>query len=143
MSGAMMLLHVLGAVGMGFYIVLPIMLGGASKLAGTGQGGLASGLLSANRIAQYFLVLQLLTGGYLMSQGDYAVIWMIIVTVLFLAIAAIGGIISKPLKLVVSQIQAGQSASAPINKAKVMSLIILVLYVAMIYFMVEPIYKPL
>ncbi|RJE91093.1 hypothetical protein D3P07_03210 [Paenibacillus sp. 1011MAR3C5] len=143
MSGAMMLLHVLGAVGMGFYIVLPIMLGGASKLAGSGQGGLASGLLSANRIAQYFLVLQLLTGGYLMSQGDYAVIWMVIVTVLFLAIAAIGGIISKPLKLVVSQIQAGQSASAPINKAKVMSLIILVLYVAMIYFMVEPIYKEL
>lgn len=141
MSGAMMLLHVLGAVGMGFYIVLPIMLGGASKIAGAGQGGLASGLLSANRIAQYFLVLQLLTGGYLMSQGDYAVIWMIIVTVLFLAIAAIGGIVSKPLKQVVSQIQAGQNASASINKAKVMSLIILVLYVAMIYFMVVPIYK--
>jgi len=137
MYEAMVLLHILGAAGMGFYIVLPIMLGGTSKLAGTGQGGLASGLLTANRVAQYFLIVQLLTGGYLMSQGEYAVAWMIIVTVLFLAIAAIGGIISKPLKLVVSQIQAGQSATAPINKAKVMSLIILVLYVATIFFMVK------
>ncbi|REK75878.1 hypothetical protein [Paenibacillus paeoniae] len=137
MYEAMVLLHVLGAAGMGFYIVLPIMLGGASKSTGAGQGGLASGLLTANRIVQYFLIIQLLTGGYLMTKGDYAVIWMIIVTVLFLAIAALGGIISKPLKLIVSQIQAGQSATAPINKSKVMSLIILVLYVATIFFMVN------
>ncbi|RIX50495.1 hypothetical protein D3P08_19605 [Paenibacillus nanensis] len=140
MTDAMFLLHVLGAVGMGFYIVLPIMLGGASKTDGSGQAGLAKGLLSANRIAQYFLIVQLLTGGYLMSQGDYAVVWMIIVTLLFLAIAALGGIVTKPLKQVVSAIQSGQSATASINKAKVMSLIILVLYVAIIYFMVSPIY---
>lgn len=140
MTDAMLLLHVLGAVGMGFYIVLPIMLGGASKTDGSGQAGLAKGLLSANRIAQYFLIVQLLTGGYLMSQGDYAVVWMIIVTLLFLAIAALGGIVTKPLKQVVSAIQSGQSATAAINKAKVMSLIILVLYVAIIYFMVDPIY---
>ncbi|MFD0588347.1 hypothetical protein ACFQZE_10065 [Paenibacillus sp. GCM10027627] len=141
MFGAMMLLHVLGAVGMGFYIVLPIMLGGASKAEGNGQAGLAGGLLSANRIAQYFLIIQLLTGGYLMAQGEYAVIWMIIVTALFLGIAAVGGIVTKPLKLVVSSIQNGQSASAHINKAKVLSLVVLVLYVAMIFFMVNPIFK--
>lgn len=137
MFEAMFLLHVLGAVGMGFYIVLPIMLGGASKSNGTGQAGLASGLLAANRVAQYFLVLQLLTGGYLMSQGEYSVPWMIVVTVLFLAVAAVGGIVSKPLKQVVASIEAGQSGAAHINKAKVMSLVILVLYVAVIYVMVN------
>lgn len=141
MSQAMLLLHVLGAVGMGFYIVLPIMLGGASKLDGSGQAGLAKGLLSANRIAQYFLVIQLLTGGYLMSQGEYAVVWMIIVTLLFLGIAALGGIATKPLKRVVSSIESGQSAAAFVSKARVMSMIILVLYVAIVYFMVYPIYK--
>lgn len=57
MFKVMLFLHVIGAVGMGFYIVLPIMLGRATKLAGVGQGGLADGLRSANRIAQYFLVL--------------------------------------------------------------------------------------
>ncbi|MEK3881728.1 hypothetical protein [Paenibacillus sp. PL2-23] len=126
---------------MGFYIVLPIMLAGASKADGTGQAGLAKGLLSANRIAQYFLVVQLLTGGYLMAQGEYAVVWMIIVTLLFLGIAALGGIMTKPLKLVVQSIEAGQSATAHINKAKIMSMIIMVLFVVVIYLMVNPIYK--
>lgn len=140
MYTVMMLLHVLGAVGMGFYIVLPIMLGGASKMDGSGQAGLAKGLLSANRVAQYFLIVQLLTGGYLMSQGEYEVIWMVIVTLLFLGIAALGGITTKPLKGIVSSIQTGQSTAAFVSKARTMSLIILVLYVAIVYFMVKPIY---
>ncbi|CAM4189623.1 hypothetical protein FHS16_000152 [Paenibacillus endophyticus] len=141
MEKVMVFLHVLGAVGMGFYIVLPIMVGKASNLAGVGQGGLAEGLLSANRIAQYFLILQLLTGGYLISKADYTVAWMIIVVLLFLAIAALGGIISKPLKLVVASIQEGKSATAHISKARVMSLIVLVLYIVIIYFMKYPMYQ--
>ncbi|MGO4374069.1 hypothetical protein AB4Z21_25570 [Paenibacillus sp. MCAF20] len=139
MSNVMWFIHLLGAIGMGFYIVLPIMLGRATKLAGAGQEGLADGLLSANRIAQYFLVIQLLTGGYMMSQGDYAVVWMIIITLLFLGIAAIGGIVTKPLKLIVSSIQEGKSATAHIQKARVLSLIVLVLYIVIIYLMRFPI----
>lgn len=138
MYNVMVFLHLLGAIGMGFYVVLPFMIGRASKLAGVGQGGLADGLLSANRIAQYFLVLQLITGGYLISQGDYTVAWMIIVVLLFLAIAAIGGIMSKPLKLVVSSINEGKSATSHISKARVMSLIIFVLYIVIIYLMKFP-----
>ncbi len=134
----MILLHVIGAIGMGFYLVLPMMIGKASKLAGAGQEGLSVGLLSANRIAQYFLVLQFLTGGYLISQAKYAVVWIVLIMVLFLAIAAIGGIVSKPLKAVKASIQSGQSATAHINKARVMSLIILLLYVAMIIMMKYP-----
>ncbi|WP_028611880.1 hypothetical protein [Paenibacillus harenae] len=138
MYDVMMFLHALGAVGMGFYVVLPFMIGRASGIAGVGQGGLAEGLLTANRIAQYFLIVQLLTGGYLMSQADYSVAWMIIVTILFLAIAALGGIVSKPLKLVVSSIADGKSATAHISKARVMSIIILLLYIVIIYFMQIP-----
>lgn len=138
MLDVMFLLHVLGAAGMGFYIVLPIMVGAASRTDGKGQAGLAGGLLAANRIVQYFLVLQLLTGGYLMSKGEYSVPWMVTVTVLFLAIAAVGGIITKPLKQVAASLEDGQSATAPINKTKVMSLVVLVLYVAIIYIMVYP-----
>ncbi|MUT64477.1 hypothetical protein [Paenibacillus sp. NEAU-GSW1] len=131
-------LHVLGATGMGFYIVLPFMVGRASKLAGGGQSGLADGLVVANRIAQYFLIVQLLTGGYMLSQSDYAVAWMVIITVLFLAIAAISGIMTKPLKRIVSAIQDGNSATSHIAKARVFSLIVLVLYVVIIYFMNNP-----
>ncbi|WP_168122800.1 hypothetical protein [Paenibacillus sp. HB172176] len=135
MERALLFLHLLGAVGMGFYIVLPFIISKASKLAGAGQEGLAAGVLSANRIVQYFLVLQLITGGYLMSKYDLSVAWMIIVVLLFLGIAALGGIISKPLKLVISSIKEGKDASSHFGKAKVLSYIILILYVAVIYFM--------
>ena len=137
----MVFLHVIGATGMGFYIALPFLVGRASKLNGAGQAGLADGLSSANRIAQYFLVLQLLTGGYLMSQGEYKVIWMIVVVVLFLAIAALGGIVSKPLKRIATSIQAGQSASSHIDRARMLSIIILIVYLVIIYFMKYPIRK--
>ncbi|BBH21472.1 hypothetical protein Back11_28170 [Paenibacillus baekrokdamisoli] len=141
MSNFMLFLHVIGAAGMGFYIVLPVIIGRASKLDGSGQAGLADGLVAANRIAQYFLVLQLLTGGYLISQGEYKVVWMIVVTLLFLAIAALGGIVSKPLKLIATSIQSGTSASSHIAKARVLSIIILLIYLVIIYFMKFPIYK--
>ncbi|MCQ6558543.1 hypothetical protein [Paenibacillus mendelii] len=141
MNNFMLFLHVLGATGMGFYIVMPVLVGRTSKLAGEGQAGLADGLVSANRIAQYFLILQLLTGGYLMSQSKYAVLWMIIVTVLFLAIAALGGIISKPLKRIVTEIQTGQSASSHIAKARMLSIIVLIIYIVILYFMKYPIYE--
>lgn len=141
MTDFLLFLHVIGAAGMGFYIVLPVIIGRATKLDGGGQAGLADGLVSANRVAQYFLVLQLLTGGYLMSKGEYAVIWMILVTILFLAIAALGGIVSKPLKQIAVSIQTGKSASSHIAKARVMSIIILLIYLVIIYFMKYPIYK--
>ncbi len=141
MFNVMLFLHVLGAVGMGFYIVLPFMIGRASNLAGLGQGGLADGLVSANRIAQYFLVLQLLTGGYMISKADYTVFWMILVVVLFLAIAAVGGIVTKPLKQVVASINDGKSATAHINKARTLSFVILLLYVVIVYFMKFPMYQ--
>jgi len=141
MEKIMVLLHVIGAAGMGFYLVLPVLVGRASKLAGAGQAGLSDGLVSANRIAQYFLVLQLLTGGYLVSQVKYSVAWMIIVCVLFLAIAALGGIVTKPLKRIAIEIQNGHSASSHIAKARVMSIIILLVYLVILYLMKYPMYR--
>ncbi len=141
MNSIMIFLHVLGAGGVGFYLILPFLVGRASRLAGAGQQGLAEGLIAGNRIAQYFLILQFLTGGYLISQADYTVLWMVVVIVLFLAIAALGGIQTKPLKRIVSQIQAGQSATAEIGKVRMFSFILLVLYIVTLYLMVNPFYK--
>jgi hypothetical protein len=137
MDKIMIFLHVLGAGGLGYYLILPFLVGRASRLAGTGQQGLAEGLLAGNRIAQYFLILQFLTGGYLISKPIYSVLWMVPVVVLFLAIAALGGIQTKPLKRIVSQIQAGQSATAEIGKVRTFSFILLLLYVVILYLMVN------
>ncbi|MGU3473070.1 hypothetical protein ACLBWT_18230 [Paenibacillus sp. D51F] len=141
MNSIMIFLHVLGAGGVGFYLILPFLVGRASRLAGAGQQGLAEGLIAGNRVAQYFLILQFLTGGYLISQADYTVLWMVVVIVLFLAIAALGGIQTKPLKRIVSQIQAGQSATEEIGKVRMFSFILLVLYIVTLYLMVNPFYK--
>ncbi|EXX92477.1 hypothetical protein BG52_12765, partial [Paenibacillus darwinianus] len=91
MEKFMLFLHAIGAVGGGFYVLLPFLVGRTTKLAGEGQAGLADGLALANRFAQYFLILQLLTGGYLMTFADYSVLWMVLSIGLFLAIAALGG----------------------------------------------------
>lgn len=131
----MIWLHVIGAAGMGIFLLMPVLVGQATKLTGAGQEGLAAGLYTANRIAQYALILQLLTGGYLMSQGDYTTLWMIIITLIFLAIGALSGIMGKPLKLIGTSIREGQSATAHIAKTRVLSIIILVLYAVIMYLM--------
>jgi len=138
MFTVMLFLHVVGAAGLGFYLVLPFLVGRASKLAGTGQEGLAEGLHTGNRIAQYFLVLQLLTGGYLVSQADYSVLWMVLSVVLFLAVGALGGILSKPLQRIAASIRSGQSATEHIKRARTLSAIILVLVLIILYIMQNP-----
>jgi hypothetical protein len=59
----MLFLHVVGAVGMGVYAILPFLARQFRKLSGAAQEGLASGLVTGGRIGQYSLVIQLLTGG--------------------------------------------------------------------------------
>ncbi|WP_127529810.1 hypothetical protein [Paenibacillus kobensis] len=138
MDNIMTLLHVIGATGMGIYLLMPVLIGQSTKLTGAGQEGLSAGLYTANRIAQYFLVLQLLTGGYMMSQNDYTPLWMALVTVGFLAIAAVSGIMGKPLKRIGQSIKEGQSATAHIGKARVLSIVVLLLYVVVIILMKNP-----
>lgn len=141
MTDVMLFLHVLGAGGLGFYLVLPFLVGSASRLAGAGQQGLAEGLITGNRIAQYFLIVQFITGGYMISKADYTVLWMVLSIVLFLAIAALGGIQTKPLKRIVAQIQAGESATGNIAKVRMFSFILLALYVVILYIMVNPFFQ--
>jgi uncharacterized membrane protein len=136
----MLFLHVLGAIGMGIYAILPVLAGKFSKLSGTAQEGLASGLVTAGRIGQYSLVIQLLTGGYLMSQSDngYATSWMIVVLVLFLALAALTGIVQARLKRIAAAAKDAQDASSSIGTVRTLSLVILILFLVMVWLMLNP-----
>lgn len=138
MSTVMWFLHAVGAVGMGIYMILPFVVGKFKQLSGAAQEGLASGLVTAGRIGQYALVLQLLTGGYLISQADYSVAWMIAVIVLFLAIAALSGIAQGPLKRIARAAASGENASAAISKVQTLSTIIVVLFLIIIWLMQDP-----
>jgi hypothetical protein len=135
----MLFLHVVGAVGMGIYAILPFLAAKFSKLSGAAQEGLASGLMTAARIGQYSLILQLLTGGYLISQSDtkYAVGWMIMVLVLFVAIGALSGIVQAPIKRIVTAAKNGQDTSTSVARVRTLSVIILILFLVILWFMLN------
>lgn len=144
MLTVMLFLHIVGAVGMGIYAILPFVIGKFKQLSGSAQEGLASGLITGGRFGQYSLILQLITGGYLISNssaGDYTVAWMIVVIVIFLAIGALSGIIQAPLKRIAAAAKDGQNASASISKAQTLSAIIFVLFLVIIWLMQDPWYQ--
>ncbi|MFD0673447.1 hypothetical protein [Cohnella sp. GCM10027633] len=141
MYKVMIFLHVVGAVGMGIYAILPFIVGKFKQLSGAAQEGFASGLVSAGRFGQYALVLQLITGGYLLTNGeagDYAVSWIVTVSVLFLAIGALTGIAQGPLKRIVTASASAQNASGSISKVQSFSAIIFVLFLFVLWFMKNP-----
>lgn len=131
-------LHVIGAVGMGLYILLPFMVRRIMLLSSEGQAGFVEGLIIMNRIAQFCLIIQLATGGYMMMMGKYSTLWIVLTILIMLGLGALGGIMAKPLKLIVGAAKAGESAASYIARVRLLSILLLVLYVAIIFIMQYP-----
>lgn len=129
-------LHILGALSTGFYLVLPIVAGKLGSWDAQAQSGAISIVRTLNRVAQFGLIVQLLTGGYLMTQGTYSIAWMIVVVVLLLAIAAFGGIMGKPLRLALADIQQKRDISAHSAKIRSLSIGLAVCVAVISFFMV-------
>ncbi|MRN52968.1 hypothetical protein [Paenibacillus monticola] len=136
MEKVFFLLHMIGTLALGFYLVLPFILSRAEKLSVPAREGTLSAVGGFNRFAQYGLVIQLLTGGYMMTQGDYSVPWMIIVVLLLLAMFALGGIISKPLRLAAVGMRENRDVSSETGKIRTLSALLAVALVVMVFFMV-------
>lgn len=131
-------LHLIASIGMGFYLLLPFL---AQRLGGKPDhalGGYAGLLVSANRVGQYLLILQFLTGGYLISKADYSYLWMGIVIVAFLVIAAFSGMLTKPLKLYREAAAEGKSAAELTGKIRLFSVLIGVSFVFILFLMKYP-----
>jgi len=126
----------IGTLALGFYLVLPFILGRAEKLSPAAKEGTLSAIGGFNRFAQYGLVIQLLTGGYMMTKGDYSVAWMIIIVVLLLAMFALGGIMSKPLRLASAGMRENRDVSAETGKLRTLSALLSVSLLLMVFFMV-------
>ncbi|WP_458126156.1 hypothetical protein [Paenibacillus sp. Z3-2] len=137
MTMIMYLLHIVGALAMGFYLILPFVVGKIRTLNAAAQEGAFASLRSLNKIAQYGLVIQLLTGGYLMTKGEYSHLWMAVVVVLLLAIAAIGGIMGKPLRLAAEGVKNKRDVGAEQSKIRMFSTLLAVFLLIMVYLMVN------
>lgn len=136
MTTIMYFVHILGALSVGFYLLLPFIVGKMATLSLAAQEGTAVAIRSFNIFAQVGLLIQFITGGYLMSQGDYSVAWMIVIVVLIVALFAISGMMSKPLKLAVANIKEKKDISAQASKLRMMSALLAVCLLVMVYFMV-------
>lgn len=83
-------LHLLGAIAVGFYLLMPFLTGNTENYPA---------LRTMNRVGQYLLIVQFLTGGYLIAKFDsLSVAWMVVSIVLWLAIIALSGIMGKKMK---------------------------------------------
>ncbi|MDR9856435.1 hypothetical protein RJP21_22795 [Paenibacillus sp. VCA1] len=136
MAMVMLFIHIIGAAALGFYLILPFAIGKAAKLSLAAQEGSATAIRSLNTFAQIALIIQLLTGGYLMSQGKYSVPWMIVVVILFLAIGAISGMMGKPLRLAVDGIKNNRDISVETGKIRTLSALLAICVLVMLFFMV-------
>jgi hypothetical protein len=138
MERFVLFLHVLGSLSVGFYLLLPFV---ATKLAGLNpqaQVGYAKGIYGLNRIGQWLLIVQFLTGGYLISKYDLTVTWMIVVIVLFVALGAMSGMLAGPLKRIIEHGGEGKAAARKdASKLNTFSgaaaLLVLVLLILMYY----------
>jgi len=135
MATFLYLLHLLGAIVMGYYLLLPFMAGKLAALAGDTRRGFASSVRAFNTFAQIVLVVQLLTGGYLMSLGDYSVLWMVATIVLILLIGTFSGMLGKPLKNV---LQSSDAGSSDVSRIRLFSALTAVSYLLIVIIMFEP-----
>jgi hypothetical protein len=134
----LLFLHILGGVGMGFYLLLPILCLSLESIHGAERAGYIRSLRSANHYAGLLLFAQLITGGYLISQGKYAVGWMIAVLVLFLSMGPLTGIIRKQLRTAVKNFDTGHDTDIEISKIRKLSLFPCLAMIALLILMVYP-----
>ncbi|ANE48435.1 hypothetical protein SY83_21535 [Paenibacillus swuensis] len=114
-------LHLLGSIGLGFYLLLPFFSGRANNLPV---------LRSMNRVGMYLLILQFLTGGYLASQYDPTVAWYVTTAVLLVGLFAVTGIMGKKMK---------DGNAGAVQTLSAVNAILLILIVAIMY---EPSWLP-
>ena len=128
MYQTMYVIHVLSALALIFYILLPFLVGGAANRS------TAITLSRGNRIGQYVLVLAFLSGGYMVSKAEYSVLWMVLAVVLILVMFAMTGMASKPFKKLI----AGETGGAALRKLRTFTLISGVSYVLLMAMMLGP-----
>ncbi|MEX2461960.1 MAG: hypothetical protein WD469_11840 [Paenibacillaceae bacterium] len=139
MTKFILFLHILGAVGMGFYLVFPILAARISSLNKQVQEGYVQALVSANRFGQILLLVQFLTGGYLIGKyTDLSPAWMIAVIVLVILAGALSGMVGGPLKRIVKGLQTGAGTDKDVTKINTFSILLTVILIALVVLMVYP-----
>jgi uncharacterized membrane protein len=140
MTKFILFLHILGAVGMGFYLVFPMLTARISALNKQAQEGYVQALVTANRFGQILLIVQLLTGGYLIGKykDSLSPAWMAVAVVLVILAGAFSGMVGGPLKRIAKGTQTGANTDKDVSKIKSFSVLLTVVLIAIVVLMVYP-----
>ncbi|WP_028548079.1 hypothetical protein [Paenibacillus sp. UNC451MF] len=132
-------LHVLSAILMGIYLMLPFLSMRIQALSGSAQFGFLNVLFAANRAGQLALVIGLLSGGYLVSKQHYSVLWMVLAVVLFLALGALTGVLGSAMRKALAD-PSGSKIKDHIGKIKSVSVITGIIFFVLVTLMKFPFY---
>lgn len=136
----LLFLHVIGAVGLGFYLILPFLVRRTKSLSGHSLESYLGGLYGTSRLMQYLLIAQLLTGGYLMSKFDYSISWMVFAIGFFVLVAAISGMMNVKMKKAIKDLKGGGTGEDLVASVRTFSYIVSVSLLVVLYLMVYPMY---
>ena len=112
MTQFVLFLHALGALTVGFYLLFPFLAYRVKGLEPPSLAGYVRGLGTLNRIGQWLLLVQLVTGGYLIGQYDLSSGWNITVLALMVLLFAVTGMLAGPLKRIAADAGGGKDAAA-------------------------------
>lgn len=133
----MFFIHVIGSLAMGFYLLLPFVLGKIDRMTPAVQEGTLSAVQLLNRLAQFALILMLVSGVYMIVVwNSYSVAWIVVVVLLFLAISGIAGAMGKPLRLSLEAIRNQQPMTQYAGKMRMFSTLLAVFLILITFLMV-------
>jgi hypothetical protein len=131
-------LHIVGAIAMGMYLLLPFFAGRAASLTGQTQLGYVTVLHAANRVGQFGLIAEFLTGGYLVSKYNMTPVWLILVLLFLIALGAVTGIMGVRMKKLMAASQAGSDTGANSASVRVLSWIAGIFLLVIVFLMNFP-----
>ncbi|GIP33708.1 hypothetical protein [Paenibacillus sp. J2TS4] len=136
MVSIILFLHLLGSIGMGFYLLFPFLL---MKKGGEGLAQTIGNFYTANRVGQILLIVQFLTGGYMISKFNNSTAWIIVVILLVVVIGGLTGMLGKKLKTVREALSSGKAAAeAGMGEVQTFSWLIALSFLVMVILMSYP-----
>src|SRR5690625_6111100 len=133
--------HVLGSVAVCYYLVLPFLVSHMKRDTAAIQIGHLKNMILTNRIGQWLLILQFITGGYMISEKKYAIWWIVLVIVGFLIVGGLAGMMARPMKRIMKALEQGESPQDQIGKIFTFSTIVAIGLIVLIVVMVFPSFR--
>lgn len=135
MDIAMRFIHLLGAITVGYYVMFPLFLMRIIKMDHAARSGYVNGIYVANRIGQYILILQFVTGGYLIWKNNYSLTWIITVITVFTLLAAFAGLMGKPMRMLMHEERGAEDVRKIVHRLQYYSVFICLCFIILVILM--------